>query len=435
MVLEVLRHCLTGIQTRFDLRMRDVTTYDDRAVETQACTDRIFRQDLADVCHRLVEVDTNGIAFAGLTQLRRDEGSRVIIEFLDPDTVFVDLTFDITVGRTRNTQTDRTGSTVTRQTNDAYVMRHIFTAELRTQTNLVRLLQQLLLELDITESTSGLVAGSRQTVIEMRRSQFDGQQVLLRRRTADDDGDMIRRTSSRTEGFHLLHEEGDECTRVLDTRFGLLVEIGLVRRTATLGHTEETVLRSFGSLEIDLRRQVTFRIHLVIHVQRRVLRIAQVTLRIGIIDASAQRFLVGEISPDLLSFLAVDDGGTGILAQRQLTFASHFGIAQEGERYVFIVRGSFGVAKDLRYLLVMRTTQHETHVVESLLRHQRQRLRSHFQNLVSFKLADRHIVLGQQIILCFIFTELKHRCILKFSHIFVIFYVHIKCGCKITTFF
>ena len=67
MVLQVLRHSLTCIQARFDLCVSDITTHDDRAVEAQTRTNRIFCQDSTNVLHRLVEVDTNGIAFAGLT--------------------------------------------------------------------------------------------------------------------------------------------------------------------------------------------------------------------------------------------------------------------------------------------------------------------------------------------------------------------------------
>ena len=154
---------------------------------------------------------------------------------------------------------------------------------------------------------------------------------------------MIRRTSGCTETLHLLHEEGDECTRVLDTRLGLLVEIGLVGRTATFGHAEETVLVTFCSLEVDLRRQVTFRVHLVVHVERRVLRVTQVALRIGVIHTAAQCFFIAETSPYLLTLLAVDDRRTGVLTERQLTLASHLRIAQESQRYILIVRRSLRV--------------------------------------------------------------------------------------------
>ena len=316
MILEVLRHRFACIQTRFDLRMSDVTTNDDRTVQAQTCADRVFRQDSAYIFHRLIEVDTNSIAFTCLTQLLGNEGSGVVIEFLDPDTIFVDLTFDVTIGRAAHAQTDRAARTVTRQTNDTHVMRHVLTAELRTKTDLVCLLEQLFLQLDITESTTCLIAVSRQGVVVMGRSELHGQQVLLRRGAADDDSDVVRRTSSRTEALHLLHEERNERPRVLDTRLGLLIEVGLVSRTTTFGYAKETILVALGSLQVNLCREVAFGVHLVVHVERCVLRITQVALGVGIEHTLAQCLFVAETCPHLLAFLAVDDSRTGILAER-----------------------------------------------------------------------------------------------------------------------
>ena len=303
-----------------------------------------------------------------------------------------------------------------RQTDNAYVVRHILASELRAETYLVCLLQQLFLQFDVAEGTSCLVARGRQRVVVMGGSQFDGQQVFLRRGAADHDGDMIRRAGSRAKRFHFLHEERNERAGILDARFGLLVEIGLVRRTATFGDAEETILVAFGGFEINLRRQVALGVHLVVHVQRGVLAVAQVALGVGIEDAAAQCLFVAGTRPNLLSFLAMNDGGSGVLAERQLSFACHFGVAQEGECYVLVVRGSLRVAQYLSHLFVVRAAQHETHVVEGLLRHERQRLGLYFQYLVSFKLADRHMVFCQQIILGFVFPQLEHGGILKICH-------------------
>ena len=205
---------------------------------------------------------------------------------------------------------------MTRQTNDTHVVRHVLTAELRSQTDLIRLLQQPFLQLYIAERTAGLVARRRQTVVVMRARQLNRQQVLLRTRTANDDRDMIRWTRCGTEALHLLHQERDQRTRVLDTRFRLLIQIGLVRTTATFGHAQKTVLISFRSLEVDLCRQVTFGVHLVVHVQRCVLAVTQVALGIGIIHTLAECFLIAEPCPHFLPFLAVDNSRSGILAER-----------------------------------------------------------------------------------------------------------------------
>ena len=315
MVLEVLRHRFACIQTRFDLRMCDVTTNDDGAVQAQTRSDRVFRQDSTYIFHRLVEVDTYGIAFACLTQFLGNERSRVVIQLLNPYTVFVDLTFDVSVSRAAYAQANRAACTVTRQTNNTYVVRHVLSAELCTEADLVRLLQELLLQLHIAESTTSLIARRRQGVVIMGRSELHGQQVLLCRSTADDDSNVVRRTSSRSEAFHLLHKERNERTGVLDTRLGLLIEIGLVRRTATLGHAKETVLVAPGSLQVNLCREVTFGVHLVVHIQRRVLRIAQIALGIGVIHTTAQCLFIGETCPYFLSLLSVNNCRTGILAE------------------------------------------------------------------------------------------------------------------------
>ena len=140
MVLEVLRHGFTGIETCFDFCMRDVSADDNRAVKAQTSAYRIVGQNSTYIFHRLVEVNPYGISFAGLTQLFGNKRRGVIIQFLNPYTVFVNLTFDVSVRRATYSESDGTAGTVSGKTNNADIMRHIFAAELCAQTNLVRLL-------------------------------------------------------------------------------------------------------------------------------------------------------------------------------------------------------------------------------------------------------------------------------------------------------
>ena len=254
----------------------------------------------------------------------------------------------------------------------------------------------------------------------MRRGKLDGQQVLLGTRATDNDCNMVRRASCGTQRFHLLYQERNQRAFVLDTRFGLLIEIGLVGTSATLCHAQEVVLHSLRCLQVNLRRQVTLGIHLVVHIKRGVLAITQVAGCIGVIDAFRQGFFVRETGPHLLSFLAVDDSGTGVLAQRQLAFGCYFGITQEGQRHVFVVSGSLGVAQDFCDLFVMLATQQEAHILKCALRHHREAFFRHLQHRFAFKLANRHIVFGQQIVLSFVLTELEHRFIMK-CHILIFF--------------
>ena len=95
---------------------------------------------------------------------------------------------------------------------------------------------------------------------------------------------MVRRTSCCSEGLHLLYEEGKECSLILDRCFCHGVEVCLIGRTATLGYHHETILSTFHSLDVYLCRQVTTSVDLIIHVERCILRVAQVILCVGIVN-------------------------------------------------------------------------------------------------------------------------------------------------------
>jgi hypothetical protein len=292
----------------------------------------------------LVEVNAYSITLAGIAELLRDEGSRVVVHLLDPDTVFVDLTLDVTVSRAAHTQTDRAASAVAWETDDADIVCHILATELCTKTDLIGLLEELLLELDVAESAAGLVASSRQGIVVVGRSEFDSEEVLLSAGTTNHKSDMVRRASRSTEGLHLLHEERNECARVLDAGFGLLVEVGLVGRTTTLGDAEEMVLHTLGSLKVDLSREVALGVHLVVHIKRSVLRVAEVALGIGEVYTLSESLFVAIAGPYLLALLAVDDSRTGVLAERELALARNLGIAEESECHVLVVGTSLWVA-------------------------------------------------------------------------------------------
>src|SRR5574344_586160 len=195
MVLEVFRQILTCVETGFQLGMCNITCDNDGAIQAQARCYRIFRKNLANLCCREIQVNLNSIALTCLTELLRDEFTRLIIHLFYPDTILIDLCLDVTVGRAAHAETNRTGCTVTRQTDDTNIVSKIFTTELCTETNLISLLEKLILKFDITESTSCSVACCWQVVIVMGRSQFDCQQVLFCRCTADNKSNMVWRTS------------------------------------------------------------------------------------------------------------------------------------------------------------------------------------------------------------------------------------------------
>ena len=148
---------------------------------------------------------------------------------------------------------------------------------------------------------------------------------------------MVRRTCSCTQTLHLLYEEWEQCTLILDSSLGHRVEVGLVGRATTLSYHHEAVLVTLCSLDIDLSRKVATGVHLIIHVERSVLRIAEVVLSKGVVNTQAQCLFVLEIGPYALTLLTVDDSSTCILAEWEDALYGSLCIAEELESYVLVV--------------------------------------------------------------------------------------------------
>ena len=130
---------------------------------------------------------------------------------------------------------------------------------------------------------------------------------------------MVRRACSRTESTHFLDQVVLQLARG-EQRFGFLVEIGFVGRTAAFGDAEEFVLITVDAVEIYLCGQVGAGVDLFVHIQRRVLRVAQVIFGVGVVDAVRQGRFVTAASPDALAFFTDDDRRAGVLTGRQNTF-------------------------------------------------------------------------------------------------------------------
>ena len=124
-------------------------------------------------------MNDHAFALTGLAQGLRNPLCRVIVKFLNPDTVLVDLRLDVAVGRAAYSKADRAARAVARQTDDSDVMCEILASELCSETDLVSLFENLLLKLDITESTTCLITCSRKCVIVMCRSELHCKKVLL----------------------------------------------------------------------------------------------------------------------------------------------------------------------------------------------------------------------------------------------------------------
>ena len=226
---------------------------------------------------------------------------------------------------------------MTRQTDHTDVVSQILTTKLSSETNLMSLLQEFLFEVDITEGTTSLITCGGQTVVELDRSKLHGEQVLFSGCTTNDKGDVIRRTSGCTQRLHLLNEEGNERSLVLDGSLGHRIEVGLISTTSTLGNHHELILCTLGSLDVNLSGEVATSVHFIVHIQRRILRVAQVVLGEGVEDTKTQGFLVLETSPNLLTFLTVDNRCTCVLTERQDTTCSHLGIAKELQGHILVI--------------------------------------------------------------------------------------------------
>lgn len=205
---------------------------------------------------------------------------------------------------------------MTRQADDAYIERKVFPAKLGADSAFARGLKHLFFKFDIAKGAAVFVAGGGEIVVILRGGEFDVFHRRFGRGTADDEGQMVGRARGGAERGHFITEELHDALRI-EHGAGLLIKEGFVGRAAAFGDEKKFIGVAIGGIQIELGGQVGAGVLLVEHVQRSVLRIAQVVLGISKINALRQRGLVTAASPDLLAFFAHDDGGAGVLTKRQ----------------------------------------------------------------------------------------------------------------------
>ncbi len=130
---------------------------------------------------------------------------------------------------------------------------------------------------------------------------------------------MVGRACCGSERFHLLDEERNERLGVEDG-LCLLIEICLVGGAAALSHEQELVLVAFCGVYVDLGREVAAGVHLFIHGQRRVLRVAEIVFGVSLVYAVGNLLLVVASRPYLLAFVCRADACAGVLAERKHAF-------------------------------------------------------------------------------------------------------------------
>ena len=190
-----------------------------------------------------------------------------------------DLRLDVAVGRAAHADGHGARSGMARRTDHPHVMHEVLAAELSAHAALLTdFFEHLLLPFQIAEAAAALVARRGQRVEITCRGLLHGREAHFGRRSADADRQMVGRAGRSAQILDVGTDELGE-RLLVEQRLGLLVEEGLVGRTAALGDEEELVLHAgVASVDVDLRRKVRARILLVGHREGNHLRIAQVAL-------------------------------------------------------------------------------------------------------------------------------------------------------------
>ena len=174
---------------------------------------------------------------------------------------------------------DRAGRAVARQADHAHVVAEVLAAELRADAELLR-------ELRAPAASSSRSRKPRPSVVAGRRAACRGSAPTRASRSSSvcsadvppiTTREVVRRAGRGAERAQLLVEEAQQARRV-EQRLRLLEQEALVGRAAALGHEQELVRVAVDRVDLDLGRQVGAGVHLLAHVERRHLRVAQVVV-------------------------------------------------------------------------------------------------------------------------------------------------------------
>ena len=238
---------------------------------------------------------------------------------------------------------------------------------------------------------------------------------------------MIRLMTISTGGQAYLNFMGNEFENMgldeigqrflVQQRLGLLVEEGLVGRTAALGNEEEFILHAgVAAINVDLRREVRTGILLLGHRERHDLRIAQVAVFVSLVHAFGNAFRIVGARIDVLALVADADGCAGVLARGEFALGRNDLVEQHGVSHELVVVGGLGIVEDVAQLLQVGGTQVERHVGIGGLRQLLQPLGVDFQNLAAVALHDFHVILGQQTVLRGVLAHGERLLIDEFWH-------------------
>ena len=228
-VLHVLGHGLTAVQTLLDLGVSDITADNDGTGEAETRLHRVLADGGQDLLHGLVQIDLHrGVRLILAVLLQ--EAAGIVLQLLHEQTFLRDLRETLhvrtphktylTIRRAGNTDTHRAGSTMTtrqntlqnlpRQADHADIVAEVLAAELRANAHLAGHLQNGLLHLQVTEAATVLVTGSVEVVQVLGRGELHGLQVGFSGSTTDDESEVVRRTGSSAQTLDLGFNEGHQ---------------------------------------------------------------------------------------------------------------------------------------------------------------------------------------------------------------------------------
>ena len=176
---------------------------------------------MEDVAQRPVQIELDGLRPVFYALRIRDKLARVMFQLLQPDAVFVDFGFDVSVGGAGKRHCDRAGAAVPRQANHANVVGEVFAAKLCADAELAAGFEQRRFQRRIAKRLAQFVSAGGQIVVIFCRSQLRHLQRLVRRQAPYDKGDVVRRAGGGAQRLHFFNQEGGEFFR-LQNRFCFL---------------------------------------------------------------------------------------------------------------------------------------------------------------------------------------------------------------------
>jgi len=190
---EIFRHWLTRIDHLFDLCVRNITGNDKCPFEIQTCFYRIFGELFANFIHWPVQIDIH--CWLHKWCLPGKELSRIAFKFFQKDTVLRNLCLDIPVCTATHANTYGARGRMARKTDHPHIVDEIFPAKLCPDSAFAADPGDFLFPFQIPESLTPFISFGRKMVQITGRCFLNSSKVRFRRSTANDNGQMIRRTS------------------------------------------------------------------------------------------------------------------------------------------------------------------------------------------------------------------------------------------------